>query len=112
MAMPGKELLIRSGQNGKLWFGGALVCLSVVILGAAGYLARDFSSTEVFVASILATIIGAIGFAYTCRSVRCPKCGTRWFWRMVSKRPGDPRHWSIQHDSCNECEYDGRGGAR
>ena len=110
MAMPGKELLIRSGQNGKLWVGATLVCLGGGTIGLAGYLAKDFSSPEFHLASIPATLIAAFGFAYTCRSIRCPICGTRWFWRMVSKRPGDPRHWSMHHDRCIECDYDGRGG--
>jgi len=29
------------------------------------------------------TILAIVGYAYTCIAVRCPSCGSRWFWQAA-----------------------------
>lgn len=56
-----------------------------VAAGTAALLAGSFA--PLFQASRMSwttgTLVAVAGYAFTCLAVRCPGCGSRWFWQAA-----------------------------
>ncbi|MCC7258420.1 MAG: hypothetical protein IT486_08605 [Gammaproteobacteria bacterium] len=71
--MTANSLLARTGQSWKF------------VLGVAALLAGSIA--PLFEASGIGwtagTVIACAGYAFTLLAVRCPACGSRWFWQAA-----------------------------
>ena len=46
----------------------------------------------------------AFGTLAACISIRCPTCGSRWFWRAMSTQPsGNWLNWLVAQKGCPKC---------
>lgn len=108
MAMPGKELIQRTGQSSKVRIGFACGLVAVALVATIPLIGETVTATVGLLIVSAAFVLAFLGFFYTCSSVRCPSCGARWLWLMASKRYGDPEHWNFTRDSCNVCGETGR----
>lgn len=71
--MQASSVLRLTGQNWKLVLGvAALVAGSVAPLWPATGLTWTTG-----------TVLAIAGYAFTCLAVRCPACGSRWFWQAA-----------------------------
>jgi hypothetical protein len=64
------------GLTGQYW----KVAAGVVAL-VAGSIAPLFAASGM--SWTTGTIVACAGYAFTCLAVRCPVCGSRWFWQAA-----------------------------
>lgn len=55
----------------------------------------------------MGTIIAVVGYGFTCLAVRCPACGSRWFWQAALDA-GLYKPLFRGH-CCPQCKHDYRG---
>jgi endogenous inhibitor of DNA gyrase (YacG/DUF329 family) len=81
--------------------GGAIAILTLVFTESAmGSLPAGYHTLLVSFGALLA--IGS--FAFPCITIKCPACGTRWFWFAVSKkRSGTGIRWLFAQTACPVC---------
>jgi len=102
------------------------------ILAISGQLAKAAISLALFLAGVLLTIVGSLGWIsssaeaqfdlavagifvalgagiYAVTSIRCPKCGARWVWLAVSKSHSSSWMATILGgDKCPVCDWNGK----
>jgi len=92
MATP--SLLGLTGQYWKLVVGTALLLV--------GSIAPLFEATGM--SWTVGTIVACVGYGFTLLAVRCPNCGSRWFWQAALDagvyRP------LFKGSSCPNCQHD------
>ena len=102
------------------------------ILATSGQLAKAAISLALFLAGVLLTIVGSLGWVsssaeiqfdlavagifvalgagtFAVTSIRCPKCGARWVWVAVSKSHSSS--WMAKllgRDKCPVCDGEGK----
>ena len=91
-------------QSGQRWKFSLLVWGSVAGFGLmlAGMVLLRI--TYAYFALVLGgLVLGAASFVFASLSIRCPRCGQRWFWRAVSRR--GPRDWysALEKPRCDGC---------
>ncbi len=64
------------GLTGQYW---------KVVVGAAALLVGSFAPlvTATGMSWTAGTVLAVAGYAFTCLAVRCPGCGSRWFWQAA-----------------------------
>ena len=71
--MAGASTVGITGQYWKVWVGGlALLVGSFAPLVKASGLSWTWG-----------TILAVVGYTFTCVAVKCPSCGSRWFWQAA-----------------------------
>ena len=50
------------------------------------------------------TILACVGYAYSCVAVRCPDCGSRWFWQAALDASWYPP--LFKGSICPACKHD------
>lgn len=50
------------------------------------------------------TIVACVGYAFPCYAVRCPGCGSRWFWQAALDATWYPP--LFKGSSCPACKHD------
>ncbi|MBW7930422.1 MAG: hypothetical protein H3C57_03840 [Gammaproteobacteria bacterium] len=92
MATP--SLLGLTGQYWKLVAG--------MLLLLVGSIAPLFEATGM--SWTVGTIVACVGYAFTLLAVRCPNCGSRWFWQAALDagvyRP------LFKESTCPSCQHD------
>ena len=101
--LPGKKLIMRTGQIYKLRLG-----YTMLFSGAGAiYLFRasieNMDPNLAFLVVLLGLGIGLAGMIYPCISIKCPTCQAKWLWLMASTNVDDPKHWDMKHEVCNLC---------
>ncbi len=71
--MNSNSLLALTGQSWKLVAG--------VVLLLAGSIAPLFEASGM--SWTVGTVVACVGYAFTLLAVRCPGCGSRWFWQAA-----------------------------
>lgn len=100
---PNSSFLSRSRQRWKL---DAMVWMMVV--GGAMLLVGIARELWLTVHPVAVLVILASLF-WGARTVRCPKCGSRLFWKALSEQtPSRFVIWLIQLQMCPTCGSDGR----
>lgn len=100
-----RSIVVRSGQLWKLLVGFALTSAGPISVGVA----LKYSS-EIDAGTFGPLVLGGlgasiIGMCFLALSIRCPKCGARWFWQAVSKQDsGKWLLWLMGRDRCPDCE--------
>ena len=54
------------------------------------------------------TIIACVGYVYSVAFVRCPACGSRWFWQAALDATWYPP--LFKGSACPACKHDFRAG--
>lgn len=92
--MANPSLLGLTGQYWKLAAG--------VLLLLAGSIAPLFEATGM--SWTVGTAVACVGYAFTLLAVRCPNCGSRWFWQAALDagvyRP------LFKESACPSCQHD------
>jgi hypothetical protein len=90
-----------------LLIGGAVIGASVTFLPYLRAVASDFG--QFYNVRALSTAVAAVGFAYLCIAIRCPKCGAKWIWMAVSGKLGARSLDAlVLLNRCPTCGYAGR----
>lgn len=67
-------LLAATGQRWKL-----AVALTALVVGSIAPVWPDVTG----IGWIAGSVIAVAGYAYGCLGIRCPACGSRWFWEAA-----------------------------
>lgn len=92
--MAGSSVIARTGQMWKVVLGGgALLVGSFAPLVAATGLSWTGG-----------TVLATVGYVFVCLAVRCPDCGSRWFWQAAM----DARVYAplFRQAACPSCQRD------
>jgi len=96
-----KNVISKTGQSWK--FKAMFVVL--VISGVSmvyGKMNIDTLSSESFFYFVAGgALIGLLSFVFACVSIKCPICGSKWFWSAVSGK-GD-KEWLFWLNSLSSC---------
>jgi hypothetical protein len=92
----GSSVVALTGQYWKVAVGTAALVL--------GSIAPLFAATGL--SWTAGTLVAAAGYGFTCMAVRCPACGSRWFWRAAF----DAGLYKplFRGQSCPQCNHDYR----
>jgi hypothetical protein len=75
-------------------------------VGVAALLAGSFAPMveSIGMSWTTGTVVAIAGYAFTCLVVRCPGCGSRWFWQAAL----DASLYSplFRHSACPQCGRD------
>ncbi len=96
--MNSNSLLALTGQSWKLVAG--------VVLLLAGSIAPLFEASGM--SWTVGTVVACVGYAFTLLAVRCPGCGSRWFWQAAL----DAGLYApiFKGSACPACKRDYRSG--
>lgn len=96
--MNSNSLLAITGQSWKLVAG--------VVLLLAGSIAPLFEASGM--SWTVGTVVACVGYAFTLLAVRCPGCGSRWFWQAAL----DAGLYApiFKGSACPACKRDYRSG--
>lgn len=89
--------------TGQLW-NFYLSQLATVVSGVTLYLGHHIDRMD-------AVLVG-MGMAFAvlvtaALGIRCPKCGSKWFWHAIStQNAGSWYWWLLQETKCPQCEHD------
>jgi hypothetical protein len=77
-----------------------------VALGAAALVGGSFAPlvAATGMSWTAGTVLAVAGYAFTCLAVRCPACGSRWFWQAALDASLYSRLFRGQ--SCPRCRRD------
>lgn len=106
---PALNLIKRTGQSAKLWWGFGVFLFGGTLMLIAGLLINTVSVGHYALIMIAGMFISLGAFLYLCFAIECPKCGARWIMFMVIRAPGSPEHMSLARDQCCRCGYFGPG---
>lgn len=91
-------------QSGQRWKFSLLVWGTMVGFGfmLAGMLL--LSIAHAYLALVLGgLVLGVASFVFASLSIRCPRCGQRWFWRAVSTRNTNDWYSALTKSKCDRC---------
>lgn len=92
--MAGSSVVARTGQMWKVVLGGAALL--------TGSFAPLLSTSGLSWTS--GTVLAIVGYAFVCLAVRCPRCGSRWFWQAALDASVYGR--VFRRAVCPACEHD------
>ena len=97
--MQATSLMQASGQMWKLHAGTTAYAIAVFLIVWA---AIERINYQLLVLGVIAGLLGTILCAV---SIRCPKCGARWYWSALKNvKPGFARRL-VQQSQCPSCGY-------
>ena len=96
-----KNAISKTGQSWKI-----ILLFTALLLSGASMIYGQFnidtlSNNLFFVFVAGGTIIGLLSFIIACVSIKCPICGSKWFWSAVSGQ--GKNEWVFWLNSLRAC---------
>ena len=103
-----RNIISKTGQTWKMSFSLLVLILCVGVMVLAMQNIATWPKLLFFITLSGCAVAGLLAFAFTCASIKCPECGTRWFWQAVSERHSQAwALWLKSLTSCPHCGYKG-----
>jgi hypothetical protein len=98
------SILYRTDQSWKFRLLLGVYVAAVIVFGAQWLRGSAWFLPVTFFGSVVA----AASLAVPWWSIRCPRCGTRWFWLAISQKHTDNWYkWLASQSTCPVCGYNG-----
>ena len=100
-----KSLLYRTNQSWKLYVMYCSAIIGIIVASTGLYWEISGQQQGNFLIYI-GGIIGGVGGLFPCLFIRCPKCGTRWYWKFFTNDlSGDWHEKLYSQTTCSDCGY-------
>ena len=104
MCKKGKNVISKTGQSWKIKLTFIILGLSGVSMFYANYNAEVLSKYQAMYFHLGGVFFGIASFFFSCISIKCPSCGSRWFLSAVSGKSNKQwLFWLNSLKSCPEC---------
>jgi H+/Cl- antiporter ClcA len=105
-----KNVISKTGQSWKFKAMCIVLVLSAISMAYGQMNIDTLSSKSFFYFVAGGALIGLFSFIFACATIKCPSCGSKWFWLAVSGK-GDKEwlFWLNSLESCPKCGEPNRG---
>ena len=99
-----KSIIYTSHQGWKFWSLAALGYIGVAMMATSVFYDDALSSAEDLLLSLPGVILALGSIVLKCLIIRCPKCGSKWYWTAISKKPEKVyMKWLLSKTACPDC---------
>ncbi|MEW8204422.1 MAG: hypothetical protein AB2697_15230 [Candidatus Thiodiazotropha endolucinida] len=99
-----KNVISKTGQSWKVKATFAVLVLSGMAMIYGQFNIETLSNQAFFYFVAGGTFVGLSSFIFACINIKCPSCGSKWFWLAVSGEGHNKwLFWLNSLTSCPKC---------
>ena len=104
------DLISATSQMWKVSLAGYALFAAVLVCAAAPYAPLSWPDYAAVAVQLGCCLLAGAAMLYAARTVRCPKCDSRWLsWAMRSQPFTQWLHVALSLHSCPQCGYQASG---
>ena len=96
-----RNIITKTGQTWKIILTLVIIFLAMATMSYGFLNINDISKTIFFLYVAVSATVGILAFIFTCVSIKCPKCGAKWFWSAVNSK--ESMEWALSLKSLTAC---------
>ena len=106
-------MLYRTKQAWKFWAVPMGILVSGALIVGAQWYKESIPDRWYLIALYSGILVGAFSIVCPAAAIRCPSCGSRWFWLAISRNDGATWYERLMTQSaCSTCGYRGKALGR